>query len=67
MANVLTVRETVQRAKAEGLPISEYCLRLWIKQGKIPVRNIGSKLLVYWPNVEAFLTCSAGSDNATGV
>ncbi len=67
MANVLTVRETVQRAKAEGLPISEYGLRLLIKQGEIPARSIGTKLLVYWPNVEAFLTCSAGSDNAAGV
>ena len=43
MADVLTVRATVQRAKAEGLPVSEYTLRLWIKQGKIPVRNAGAK------------------------
>lgn len=64
MANVLTVRATVQRSKAEGLPISEYMLRLWIKQGKIPVRYAGAKQLVYWPNVADFLTCSNGSDNA---
>lgn len=67
MADVLTIRATVQRAKAEGLPVSEYTLRLWIKQGKIPVRNAGAKQLVYWPNVAAFLTCSGGSDNAAGV
>ena len=67
MPNVLSVRETVHRAKAEGLHISEYCLRLWIKQGKIPARSIGTKLLIFWPNVVNFLTCSAGSDNAAGV
>lgn len=67
MPDVLTVRATVQRAKTEGLPLSEYGLRLLIKQGRIPVRSIGAKLLVYWPNVVAFLTCSAGSDNQMGV
>lgn len=67
MANVLTVRATIQRAKAEGLPISEYCLRLWIKQGKIPVRIVGAKQLIYWPNLVDFISCTTGSDNAVGV
>lgn len=67
MPDVLTVRATIQRAKAEGLPISEYTLRLWIKQGKIPVRNAGAKQLVYWPNLTEFLTCSGGRDNAAEV
>lgn len=69
MANVmvLTVRATVQRAKAEGLPLSEYGLRLLIRQGKIPVRIIGTKQLVFWPNVVDFLTCTTGSDNAAEV
>ena len=67
MADVLTVRATVQRAKNEGLPISEYSLRSWIKQGKIPVRFAGAKQLVYWPNVAEFRTCSSGSDNAVEV
>ena len=69
MANVmvLTVRATVQRAKAEGLPLSEYGLRLLIRQGKIPVQIIGTKQLVFWPNVVDFLTCTTGSDNAAEV
>ena len=45
MPNVVTVREAVQRAKADGLPVTEYTLRRWIKTGAIPVRNVGSKAL----------------------
>ena len=64
MPNVLTIREAVQRAKADGLPISEYTLRRWIKTGAIPVRNVGSKALLFYPNLLRFLRCEDGSDNA---
>ena len=30
MPNVLTIREAVVRAKADGLPVSEYSLRAWM-------------------------------------
>lgn len=42
MADVLTIREAVTRAKAEGLPVSEYTLRGWVRSGAIPVRRAGS-------------------------
>lgn len=58
--DMLTIRGTVQRAKAEGIPVSEYSLRLWIKQGLIPVRMAGRKQLIYWPNVRDYLTCASG-------
>ena len=58
MADVLTIRETVARAKAEGLPISEYTLRSWIKSGYIPVVHAGVKQLVYFPNLVRFITCA---------
>lgn len=45
--NVLTVRETVQRSKDEGIAVSEYALRMWLKQKEIPVRYAGSKALLY--------------------
>ena len=61
--DMLTIRGTVQRAQSEGLGISEYALRSWIKRGLIPVRYAGSKTLVFWPNVRDFLTCANGSDN----
>lgn len=57
---MLSVRESVVRAKAEGLPISEYSLRLWIKQGLIPVRLAGRKQLIFWPNVRNYVTCADG-------
>jgi len=31
MGNVLTIREAVSRVKAEGIPVSEYTLRAWIR------------------------------------
>ena len=58
MPDMLSIRETVNRAKAEGLPISEYTLRLWIKTGAIPVRRIGQKALVFYPNLVRYLQCA---------
>lgn len=64
MPNVMTIREAVQRAKVEGLPVTEYTLRRWIKTGAIPVRTVGSKALLFYPNLTAFLRCDNGADNA---
>lgn len=64
MPNVVTVREAVQRAKADGLPVTEYTLRRWIKTGAIPVRSVGSKALLFYPNLVRFLQCEDGADNA---
>lgn len=63
MANVLTVREAVKRARSEGLPISEYTLRQWVRSGAIPTRRVGQKALLYYPNLVKFLRCEDGSDN----
>ena len=64
MPNVVTIREAVQRAKADGLPVTEYTIRRWVKTGAIPVRNVGSKALLFYPNLVRFLQCEDGSDNA---
>lgn len=64
MSDMLSIRQTVQRAKAEGIPISEYGLRLWIRNGALPTRKVGTKNLLYWPNVLAFATCADGVDNS---
>lgn len=63
MADVLTIRATAARAKAEGLPISENAIRVWIKQGKIPVVRAGNKQLVYYKNFLRFITCENGGDD----
>lgn len=58
MPDVLTIRQTVARAKAEGLPVSEYTLRAWIKSGYIPCVRAGVKQLVYYPNLVRYVTCT---------
>lgn len=62
MPNVLTIREAVKRAKADGLPISEYTLRQWVRTGVIPARKAGTKALLFYPNLVRYLQCEA--DNA---
>ena len=64
MPNVLTIREAVQRSKAEGMPISEYTLRQWVKNGAIPTRKVGQKALLFYPNLVRYLQCEDGADNA---
>lgn len=63
MPNVLTIREAVQRSKAEGMPISEYTLRQWVRSGAIPVRRIGQKTLLFYPNLVKYLQCEDSKDN----
>ena len=64
MADVVTVREAVARAKAEGLPVSEHTLRGWLKTGAIPARTAGQKYLLYYPNLVRYLRCEDGGDNS---
>lgn len=63
MPQMCTIREAVARAKAEGYPVSEYALRMWIRQGTFPVRKVGAKFLIFYPNLVAFLRCESGADN----
>lgn len=64
MSNVVTIKEAVQRARAEGLPVAEYSLRAWVKTGAIPVRRVGKKALLYYPNLVRYLQCEDGADNS---
>lgn len=64
MRDVLTIREAVRRSKDEGVPVSEYTLRRWVKIGAIPTRQAGTKTLLYWPRLVEFLTCEDGCDSA---
>ena len=57
MADMLTIRQAVQRAKEEGLPVSEYSLRQWVRSGAIPSRKAGSRALLYYPNLVRYLRC----------
>ena len=64
MSDLLTILEAVRRSKDEGVPVSEYALRRWVKTGAIPTRQAGTKTLIYFPRLVEFLTCADGSDNA---
>lgn len=57
MADMLTIRQAVQRAKEDGLPVSEYSLRQWVRTGAIPSRKAGSRALLYYPNLVRYLRC----------
>ena len=63
MSNVLTILQVLERLKADGLPLSEYALRLMVKRGAIPVRYAGKKALIYYPNVISYIQCADGCDN----
>lgn len=63
MPDVLTIREAAQRAKAEGLPVTEYTLRYWVRTGKLPTRKVGQKALLFYPNLVRYLQCEDGCDN----
>lgn len=63
MPDVLTIRECVERAKGEGLPVTEHALRAWTRSGQLPMRRVGAKALIYWPNLVRFITCEDGADN----
>ena len=64
MADVVTIRQAVERLKTDSLPLSEYSLRLLVKRGAIPVRYAGAKTLIFYPNVLDYLKCTDGCDNA---
>ncbi len=67
MPNVVTIREAVQRAKTDGLPVSEYTLRRWVRSGAVPARKVGRKCLLFYPNLVCFLQCKDGADNEPAV
>lgn len=58
MREIVTIREAVARAKEDGLPVSEYALRGWIKSGDLPSRKAGNKTLLFYPNLVKYLQCS---------
>lgn len=64
MPDVVTIREAVQRAKADGLSVTEYSVRRWVRTGAVPARKVGQKALIFYPNLVRFLQCEDGADNS---
>lgn len=63
MPNMVTIRQAVIRLKTDGLPVTEYTLRMLVKRGSIPVRYVGQKALLFYPNIVSYFQCTDGSDN----
>lgn len=64
MANMVTIRQALPRLSDDGMQMSEYSLRLLIKRGAIPVRYVGKKALIFYPNIVSYLQCINGGDNS---
>lgn len=52
-----TIREIHERLMAEGFHVTQYALRLWIKQGLLPAIYTGNKALISYSKVISLLTC----------
>lgn len=50
-----SLRQIQRQLVSEGVNVSEYALRTWVKNGKIPVKYSGKKALLLYSDVLAFL------------
>ena len=46
-----TIREIQRRLARDGYNISEYALRQWVKEGKLPAVYTGNKALIKYEEV----------------
>lgn len=50
-----SIREIQRQLTNEGVHISEYALRTWVKDGLLPARYSGRKAIISYDNVLALL------------
>ena len=62
--DINTVPKLAKRARADGLPISEYTIRKLIKSGVLPARYIGPKPIASYSALIRYFSCMDGCDNA---
>lgn len=65
--DINTVPKLAKRAKADGLPISEYTIRRLIKTGALPARYIGPKPVASYSALVRYFSCEDGCDNPATV
>ena len=54
-----SIREIHKALVADGVLLSEYALREWVKEGRIPAVYSGKKAYIRYDNVVAFLSGNA--------
>lgn len=60
MHDIVSIQQAVARARENGIPLSEYALRLWIRQGRVPIRKVGTKALVSYSRLVSYISCEDG-------
>lgn len=59
-----SIREIHRRLVSEGIHISEYALRSWVKSGVIPAKYSGKKAFLLYSDVLTFLNNDVPTPNA---
>jgi hypothetical protein len=62
-SDINTIPKLAQRAKADGLPVSEYTIRRLIREGTLPARYVGPKAIASYSALVRYLSCADGCDN----
>ena len=57
--SVMNIKQTVERATANGINISEYTLRRAIRQKQLPCKIVGRTYLISW---DVFLSWVTSAD-----
>ena len=68
--DIMNMKQVVQRAADNNIPLSEYTLRRAVRSGQLPCRIVGRTYLISWDNVMRWLRCedmedSTPADDAT--
>ena len=63
-SDIKTVPKLAQKAKENGLPVSEYTIRKLIRQGILTARYIGPKAVASYSALVRYFSCVDGCDNA---
>lgn len=50
-SELASVNQTLRRAKAENLNITETALRRWVRDGSLHVTYSGNRALILWENL----------------
>lgn len=55
---VMNIKQTVERATANGINISEYTLRRAVRQKQLPCKIVGRTYLISWDVFLRWVTCA---------